>query len=119
MITAKLVAENIPWHCPVTNLYEASDGKFLLVTFPQIDVLGSLAAIDGMPEVLKVLGLTPTVMSRSQLQAMPTVVYLSDAEGRVVDADGDLSNGMTALLEADPGTTVEDALAALGYTPNS
>lgn len=116
MITAKLVAENVSWQCPVTNMYETSDGRFLLVTFPQIDVLGSLAAIEGMPEAMKELGLTPTVMSRSQLQSMPTVVYLANADGQVVDADGDLSNGMTSLYEAPPGTSVQDALAAAGYS---
>ena len=41
-----------------------------------------------------------------------THVFLCDADGVAIDADGDPANGLTPLLELPPGTTFEEACAA-------
>jgi len=103
--TAVLVAEGLSRFCPVTNLYACSDGRHVLVTVKSpIDVAGSVEDL---------LGLTIPI-SRSHAPK-GTEVFLSDARGRVLDADGDPANGMTPLAKLDNGTSFEAALAAVGY----
>ena len=114
MHTATLKAENLSTYCPVTNLYECSDGRHLLVTYPHIDVLGSMKNM-GIADALTELGMRVTPMSLSHIHSIPTTVILADENGIAIDADGDPQNGLTALAEYPPGATVEDALAALGY----
>ena len=41
-----------------------------------------------------------------------THVFLCDADGVAIDADGDPANGLTPLLELPHGTTFEEACAA-------
>ncbi|MBM7280382.1 hypothetical protein JTZ10_21795 [Gordonia rubripertincta] len=115
MHTATLKSENLSTFCPVTNLYECSDGRYLLVTFPHIDVLGSMENM-GIADALNELGMQAAPMALSHIHPIPTTVVLADEAGVAVDADGDPQNGLTALAEYPPGTTVQDALAALGYT---
>lgn len=114
MNTATIVAQNLSQFCPVTNHYQCSDGRYLLVTYPRLDVLGTLAGLDGMGEVLRAVGLAdaPIVVAH---QPRNTEVFLADEDANVLDADGDLSSGMTPLLVCDGPVPVEDALGQLGY----
>lgn len=114
--TAVLVTENLTQYCPITNLYRCSDGKYLLVTFPRLDVLGTLAGLSGMAETLAAVGVSPVQVDPIQVAAMSTEVFASDEDGKVLDADGDPANSMTPLLRCDGPTPIADALALLGYT---
>ncbi|NMO00839.1 hypothetical protein HH308_06380 [Gordonia sp. TBRC 11910] len=55
--------------------------------------------------------------------ARGTNVFLCDEQGVAIDADGDPSNGLTALLELEHGTTFEQAcqvaIPALEALPGS
>lgn len=104
MATATLVKANLAQFCPVTNHYLCSDGKYLLVTIPAMDVPGTLSAFFGVRVPIAKVQL-PTEVD----------VFLSDESANVLDADGDPSNGMTALASFEVDTH-EAALAALGYT---
>lgn len=115
MDTATLVAENLSQFCPVTNHYACSDGRYLLVTYPRLDVLGTLASLDGMSEVLRAVGLAEVPIHVAH-QPANTEVFLADENAVVLDADGDPANGMTPLLRCDGPVPVEHALAQLGYT---
>lgn len=112
--TATLLAENLPQFCPCTNHYQCSDGRFLLVTYPRLDVLGTLANLEIMSGVLSELGLADVPISISH-QPPNTEVFLADADAVVLDADGDPSNGMTPLLVCDGPVTVAEALEQAGY----
>lgn len=104
MATAVLKQENLGRFCPVTNLYECSDGFHLLVTvFESFDVGELIQATTG----LKI------PIARTH---MPTgvEVFLSDEDGTVLDADGDPANGMTPIARF-PAGDFESVLAALGY----
>lgn len=102
MATAELITENLPQFCPVTNHYHCSDDTWLLVTVARMDV----------GETLEFFGVAVPI---AQIQ-LPTAVdvFLSDEDQNILDADGDLSNGMTPIgsFEVD---THEAALAELGY----
>jgi len=102
--TATLVAENLSQFCPVTNHYQCSDGKYLLVTFARMDTVGTLSNF-GVRVPIAAVQLPSGVD-----------VFLADADANVLDADGDPSNGMTPVdgspFEVD---SHEGALAALGY----
>ena len=104
MATATLVAEQLPQFCPTTNFYSTDDGKYLLVTVPRFDVPASIEAVTGL-------------MLPISLSHLPTHadVFLADENAVVVDADGDPTNGMTALLRVEDCDTFEDALSAAGY----
>lgn len=116
MGTATLVAENLSQFCPVTNHYLCSDGRYLLVTYPRLDVLGTLAGLPGMTDTLRSIGLSIAPVSIKQIHDMPTEVFLADEHATVLDADGDPANGMTPLLRCDGPVPIADALASLGYT---
>lgn len=113
--TATLVAENLSQFCPVTNHYVCSDGTFLLVTYPRLDVLAQLADLDFAQEALQALGLAEAPISKSH-QPRNTEIFLADEHATVLDADGDPANGMTPLLRCDGPLPIADALAQLGYT---
>lgn len=89
----------MPQFCPVTNLYRLVDGRCVLITVKSGPVIAGLAEALQVP-------LAP-------LAAAPTEVFLADEDGTLIDADGDPANGMTALVRLPPGTTHEEALAAL------
>ncbi|MCV7255699.1 hypothetical protein H7J86_26390 [Mycobacterium hackensackense] len=103
---ATLLTENLSQFCPITNHYACSDGTFLLVTVPAMDSVGSLEMF-GVKVPISVSHLPTTVD-----------VYLSDEDQNVLDADGDLANGMTPLAQFDVDTCPDHAaaLAARGYT---
>jgi len=103
METATLVAANLSQFCPVTNHYQCSDGKYLLVTIPSMDI----------PETVSYFFGVRVPIAKVQL---PTGVdvFLADEAAGVLDADGDPSNGMTPLASFEVDTH-EAALAALGY----
>ena len=112
--TATLVGENLSQFCPVTNHYRCSDERYLLVTYPRLDVLADIAG-EALAQALKVLGLAEGPQSLSH-QPRNTEVFLADENAVVLDADGDPANGMTPLLVCDGAVPVADALAQLGYT---
>jgi hypothetical protein len=87
--TAHLVGAALMEHAPVTNHYQCSDGRWLLVTV--------------IPADMRMIFYTPAA------------VYLSDDQAAVLDADGDLANGMTPFATPE-GSTHAEVLAALGYT---
>lgn len=102
METATRVAAALPQFCPTTNHYRCSDGRWLLVTDPQMDTEGTLSAFGIHVPISKV-----------QLP-VEVDVFLSDDAQNVLDADGDPSNGMTPLGSfAVRGHAA--ALAELGY----
>ncbi|QHB37448.1 hypothetical protein SEA_LEOPARD_41 [Mycobacterium phage Leopard] len=104
MKTAALVGQALPQFCPVTNHYRCSDGKHLLITLPALDSMGTLSETLGI--------VVPVAKSH-----IPTTadVFLADENAVVLDADGDPSNGMTALAKLDGLNTFEEVLAELGY----
>ena len=112
---ATLVQENLSHFCPVTNFYATSDGKHLLVTYPRLDVLGTLAGLSGMSETLRAIGLADVPIRRSHI-GLRTEVFLADENAVVLDADGNPANGMTPLLRCESAIPSADALAQLGYT---
>ncbi|AKF14381.1 minor tail protein [Mycobacterium phage ThulaThula] len=104
MGTATLVAEALSQFCPVTNHYRCSDGRYLLITMPALDSMGTLAETLGI--------VVPVAKSH-----MPTTVdvFLADENAVVLDADGDPANGMTALAKIEGCRSFEQALAHCGY----
>lgn len=103
METATLVAGNLSQFCPVTNHYQCSDGRYLLVTIPKMDV----------PETINYFFGVRVPITEVHLPSGADV-FLSDADANVLDADGDPANGMTALATFSVETHAA-ALAALGY----
>jgi len=103
METATLVAANLSQFCPVTNHYQCSDGKWLLVTIPKMDI----------PETINFFLGVRVPIAEVHLPSGADV-FLSDEDATVLDADGDPSNGMTAIGTFNVQTHSE-ALAALGY----
>lgn len=103
-----LVSERLPQFCPTTNFYAVDDGTYLLVTVPRFDVPGSIEASTGITMPIS-------------LSHLPTHadVFLADEDAVVIDADGDPTNGMTALLRVEDCDTFEDALSAAGYQLDS
>ena len=95
-----LVREAMSRYAPTTNLYLLDDGRHVLITVPE----------QHMP-VPRDLAVVIDRIRVDDYEAGPTVVYLADERGRVVDADGDPANGMTPLHVLDPGTDFEQALA--------
>ena len=98
---AELLARALPQYAPTTNLYRLDDGRHILVTRAAevLPVPPGLAAILGAVKVDKT-------------DPAPVEVFLCDADARLIDADGDPTNGMTALLQLDPGTTFDEAVEA-------
>ncbi|AUV60807.1 minor tail protein [Mycobacterium phage Rem711] len=104
METATLIAEALPQFCPTTNHYRCSDGKYLLITVPTLDPIGTLAETLGI--------VVPVAKSH-----LPTTVdvFLADERATVLDADGDPANGMTPLATFPAGASHEEVLALMGY----
>ena len=96
---SELLAEGLPQFAPCTNLYRLDTGHHILVT----RVSGEVPV---PPAVLPVLG----VIEVGVTEPMPTEVFLCDENARLIDADGDPTNGMTALLRLAGGTTFDDAV---------
>lgn len=103
MATAELVAEGLSQFCPTTNHYRCSDGKYLLVTKPTLDSIGTLS---------KTLGVTVPVAA-SHLP-VSVDVFLSNANAEVLDSDGDPANGLTPIARL-AAESHEAALKELGY----
>lgn len=98
---AELLAEGLPQFAPQTNLYRLDDGQHILVTRIEGDV----------PVPAVALPLTGFLQGHvGDTAPMPTEVFLCDENARLVDADGDPTNGMTALLRLAGGTTFDDAV---------
>lgn len=98
---AELIAVALPQYAPTTNHYRLDDGRHILVTRAAevLPVPPGLAAILGAVKVDKA-------------DPAPVEVFLCDADARLIDADGDPTNGMTALLSLDPATSFDEAVAA-------
>ncbi len=108
MPTATLVGQDLSRYCPTTNWYycgDDADGIFLLVTIAQYDVPASIETLTGISLPINVV----------QLPAHADV-FLSDVDANVLDADGDLANGMTPLVRVEDCDDFATALAAAGYT---
>ncbi|GAS94440.1 Gp21 [Mycolicibacterium canariasense] len=103
METATLVGEQLSQFCPVTNHYECSDGKHLLVTIPRLDA----------STVQEMLGVRVPIVKMHLPDKAD--VFLADADAVVLDADGDPANGMTPLVSVPGCESFADALAAAGY----
>lgn len=98
----ELISDQLPQFAPTTNLHRLDDGRHVLVTVP--------ADVMPLPE-----GVLPIVsgIRVARVEPAPTEVFLADEHGVPIDADGDPANGLTALLRLPPGTTHDQALAAL------
>ena len=98
---AELLARALPQYAPTTNLYRLDDWRHILVTRAAevLPVPPGLAAILGAVKVDKT-------------DPAPVEVFLCDAYSGLIDADGDPTNGMTALLQLDPGTSFDEAVEA-------
>lgn len=93
---------------PESRLYQLADGRHVIVTVPH--------TVQPLPrEVWQDLGVQSLTDLASQTREVisPTEVYLADEHGVPVDADGDPTNGLTALAQFETGTTFEQALAAI------
>lgn len=97
---AELIARALPQYAPSTNHYRLDDGRHILVTRP--------TAIPVPPALAVLLGAAPV----ERTEAAPVEVFLCDADARLIDADGDPTNGMTALLSLPPGTSFDEAVEA-------
>lgn len=115
MPLAQLVEANVPYACPVTNLYKAGD-KHFLITVRDDNIVGSV--FEG------VNGFSVPLDSRHVSTCVE--VFLADEHGQVIDYDGDPANGLTPVLSTDSRSFAmavapdvsshAGALAALGYT---
>lgn len=94
----ELIAENLRQYAPKTNLYRIED-NYVLITVPDelLDPVVSRLPADAGMKVTSVVD-------------PPTEVFLADKNGRLVDADGDPTNGMTPLVRLPAGTSHEEAL---------
>lgn len=98
----ELIQESLPQFAASTNHYRLADGRYVLVTVPEVE--------QPLPhELIPVLGR----VSVTAIVPAPTEVFLADANARPVDSDGDPTNGLTPLLRLSPGTTHEQALDVL------
>ena len=98
---AELLAGGLPLFAPHTNLYGGGSGLPIWVTRSGGDV----------PVPAVALPLTGFLQGHvGDTAPMPTEVFLCDENARLVDADGDPTNGMTALLRLAGGTTFDDAV---------
>ena len=73
--TATLLRENMARFCPVTNLYECSDGRYLLVTVNHLDAVGTLVGIAERDGWLDELGLSGAPIMAAQVHSQPTEVF--------------------------------------------
>lgn len=109
MKSATLLEFGVGRYCPVTNHYSCDDGTYLLITVNQLQI----------ENVAKRLGLAASgPIRKSQVRGQNTDVFLSNERGDVIDADDNPANGMTPVHVYPPGTSHEEALAAMGYEIN-
>lgn len=73
--TATLLAENLTRFCPLTNLYECSDGTYLLITVNHLDALGTLVDIAERDGWLDELGVSGAPIMVAQVRSQPTEVF--------------------------------------------
>ena len=98
---AELIAESLSQFAPQTNHYRLDDGRHVLVT----RAVDDLPVPEGLAPILGAIKVDKT-------EPTPVEVFLCDENAVVIDADGDPTNGMTALLRLDPGTTFDEAVTA-------
>ncbi|UCZ88680.1 hypothetical protein [Gordonia sp. WA4-43] len=107
--------QDLPWHPPTTKLYRADDGTHLAVLV--VDVMGMSLITNATFRVQ---------IEESHIQP-EAAVFHADENGALLDADGNLLNGLTpyastdpesdAVIRLDPGvSTHAEAIVALGYT---
>ncbi len=98
---AELLTRALPQYAPTTNHYRLDDGRHVLVTraAEALPVPPGLAAILGAVRVDKT-------------DPAPVEVFLCDENAVLIDADGDPTNGMTALLSLPAGTDFDAAIIA-------
>lgn len=101
-MSATLISAGLPQFAPTTNHYRCDDGRFLLVT------------VDDADDIKNAVPILSSVPVANVVQDY-TVVYLADADARLIDSDGDLLNGMTPLIQLPAGTPHAAALRAAGY----
>jgi hypothetical protein len=97
---SEFVSSDLPQFAPTSHLYRLDDGRYVLVIVPD----GKLPLPPDFSAV---------VTGTSAIDPAPTEVFLCDEHAVLVDADGDPTNGLTALAAFPPGTTHEQALEAL------
>ena len=88
---------------PRSELHQLDDGRHVIVTVPD----GILPVPSGLVQI------TTELMEHVEAVESPTEVFLADENGRVIDADGDPCNGLTALAQYPTGTTHTQALDLL------
>ena len=93
-----LIAAALPQFAPTTHLYRLDDGRHVLICVPD-------DLFEVPPEIA-----APGV---EHVAPSPTLVFLADEHGVVIDADGDPCNGLTALAQYPTGTTHTQALDLL------
>ncbi|AXN53621.1 hypothetical protein HOT82_gp059 [Gordonia phage Ronaldo] len=114
MASVQIIQENLPSYFPISNLYKViGENTYFIVTVKNpIDLLDMFINVGGTTKIRHV---DPGVE-----------VFLANELGRVVDADGNLENGLTAIASTDPNTfalghfpatitTHKEALNYLGY----
>lgn len=105
MATATLINENVGGYCPVTNHYLCDDGTYLLVTAKTVWLPA--------PAIFHQATGTPIPVAPGHIP-YGADIFLSDENLRVVDADGNLENGMTPFATFDGNLTHEEALGLIG-----
>ena len=98
---AELLARALPQYAPTTNHYRLDDGRHVLVTRADDE----LPVPEGLAPILGTIKVTKTEPSQVE-------VFLCDENAVLIDADGDPTNGMTALLSLPPGTSFDEAVEA-------
>lgn len=99
---ATSISRDLPQFAPATHLYRLADGRHVIVTVPDDD----MPLHEAVVPILSAFTVTETVPG-------PTEVFLCDEDAHLIDADGDPTNGMTALATYPTGTTHQQALDLL------
>ncbi len=98
---AELIAEALVQFAPTSNLYRLGGGQYVVITRPD--------PVQPVPEALAAL---IGAVKIGHVESSPTEVFLCDEDARLIDADGDPTNGMTALLSLPAGTGFDEAVMA-------
>lgn len=100
MTTKQLIAEDLPQFAPGNRHYQIGRSHVLIVKAGgELPIPVDLTSLLG--------GVTVEAIS-----PIPVDIFLCDETAQLIDADGDPTNGMTALLSLPPTTTYKQALAA-------
>lgn len=99
----QLLTAGVGRYAPTTNHYLLDDGRYVLITVPDDENMPLPPTIAPVISAVRV----------KEIETGPTVVYLSDETGNVLDADGEPANGMTPLATYPPGTSHDEALELL------